>query len=472
MKLLIILFLSSMITFSQNIPDNLRNLINKGEFITAEKIIDSLLTSGSISEKQKLNLIFEKERMERIKKDFRLSGKDILDYIKKFIPGASKDDISKWEKEGFLEFRIIDGKKFYFNRAHTNFFLLNKKAAAIKKQHEAKNKRENFREFLKRYVKGIEGKIKSVGETLTDPVEMKLDYTLSVNAGAVPPGDIIRCWLPFPREGKERQTGINLISANSDEYIVASNRHQQRTIYLEKPAEQNKPTIFNIKFKVKTFAQKFVINPETIKPYDKTTEIYKKYTAERFPHILFTDKIKNLSQKIIGNETNPYLKAKKIFTWISENIPWAGAREYSTIRNISDYCITNKHGDCGIKSMLFITLCRYNGIPAKWQSGWMLHPGFVNLHDWSEIYFEGIGWIPVDQSFGLIDSENEFIKYFYFGGTDAYHLIINDDFSTPLFPAKIFPRSETVDFQRGEVEWKGGNLYFDKWDYNMKVEYN
>ena len=27
------------------------------------------------------------------------------------------------------------------------------------------------------------------------------------------------------------------------------------------------------------------------------------------------------------------------------------------------------------------------------------------------------------------------------------------------------------DFQRGEVEWKGGNLYFDKWDYNMKIKY-
>ncbi len=22
-----------------------------------------------------------------------------------------------------------------------------------------------------------------------------------------------------------------------------------------------------------------------------------------------------------------------------------------------------------------------------------------------------------------------------------------------------------------EVEWEGGNLYFDKWDYNLDVEY-
>jgi hypothetical protein len=24
-----------------------------------------------------------------------------------------------------------------------------------------------------------------------------------------------------------------------------------------------------------------------------------------------------------------------------------------------------------------------------------------------------------------------------------------------------------VDLQRGEVEWRGGNLYFDKWEWNL-----
>jgi hypothetical protein len=36
-------------------------------------------------------------------------------------------------------------------------------------------------------------------------------------------------------------------------------------------------------------------------------------------------------------------------------------------------------------------------------------------------------------------------------------------------PPKKFYRSESIDFQRGELEWKGGNLYFDQWNYHMKV---
>jgi transglutaminase-like putative cysteine protease len=228
---------------------------------------------------------------------------------------------------------------------------------------------------------------------------------------------------------------------------------------------------FLFEFSLTYYAQYQKIDLKDKKPYKKNTELYKKYTRERNTHIIFTKEIKELSKKIIGSETNPYLKAKKIFTWIDKNIPWASAREYSTMSNIPMYVLENKHGDCGMQTLLFMTLARYNGIPVKWQSGWHFHPDNINLHDWGEFYLEGIGWIPVDQSFGTIISEDENIRNFYLGNIDRYRLIVNDNYSKPLFPSKIYTRSETVDFQRGELEWKGGNLYFDKWNYNMKIEY-
>jgi transglutaminase-like putative cysteine protease len=98
-----------------------------------------------------------------------------------------------------------------------------------------------------------------------------------------------------------------------------------------------------------------------------------------------------------------------------------------------------------------------------------MFPVQTNMHDWAEVYYEGIGWVPVDPSFGLIDSQNEQIKWFYTQGIDPFRLIINEDFSQKLYPPKQHLRSETVDFQRGEVEWSGGNLYFDQWDYIIKV---
>ena len=43
-------------------------------------------------------------------------------------------------------------------------------------------------------------------------------------------------------------------------------------------------------------------------------------------------------------------------------------------------------------------------------------------------------------------------------------------FSQAFVPAKQHPRSDTVDSQRGEVEWRGGNLYFDQWDYKFEAQ--
>ena len=123
-------------------------------------------------------------------------------------------------------------------------------------------------------------------------------------------------------------------------------------------------------------------------------------------------------------------------------------------------------------SLLFITLCRISGIPAHFQSGFMMHPRAWNLHDWAEVYFEGVGWVPADQSFGIpAFARNADEEYFFLGGIDSWRMIVNTDYGMPLQPEKQYPRSETVDFQRGEVEWEGGNLYFPQWDYHMDIDY-
>lgn len=470
MKTIAFTIMLSALIFAQTKFEDINKLVQSGEFTKASELIDEKIRTMNLSHDEIFQLQFEKERLERIRKDFNKTVEDILKYVRKYYPDATETDLKKWEEDGSLEFKIIDGRKWYFARAASNLFRINKEA---KKQKELVDGyvKDNLDVFLETYVPKLLDEAAKTESKLVKPVTFRLNYTVTVEPNAIPHGEIIRCWLPFPREGHERQQNIKLLGINSDEYVIASNNNLQRTIYLEKVAQKDQPTVFNIALEVTNFAEVNFIDPALIKPYNKQSGLYKTFTAERAPHIVFTDKIKNLSKEIVGEESDPYLIAKKIFTWISTNIPWAGAREYSTIENISEYCVNRKHGDCGIKTLLFMTLCRYNGIPAKWQSGWMLHPGEVNLHDWCEIYLEGYGWIPVDQSFGMVDSEQENEKYFFFGSIDPYHLIINDDYSTPLFTAKIFPRSETVDFQRGELEWRGGNLYFDKWDYHMDVEY-
>lgn len=470
MKTLIMVICFMTIISAQTKYQYINEKISNGDFTKASKLIDEIILNGKLSETELYNLNFEKEKMDRIRKDFRKTEKDIIEYIKNYYPDISGTDIKKWEKDGSLEYKVIDGEKYYFNRSHTNLFRINKEAKKRKIEIEG-DKKDKLDEFLEAYLPEVINEAKNKNVSLVKPQKMKINYKLTVDADAVPEGEIIRCWLPFPREGYKRQTDIKLISVNSDSYIIAPNSIMQRTIYLEKESVKGEPTVFEYSLEFTGLNEWTGIQVDSVKPYKTDSDLYNEFTAERAPHIVFTNKIKDLSKEIAGDETNKFAIAKKIYKWINDHIPWAGAREYSTIDNISDYCITNGHGDCGIKTLTFMTLARYNGIPTKWQSGWMLHPGSLNLHDWAEMYLEGYGWVPVDQSFGLTDSENDDVTWFFLGGLDAYHFIVNDDYSNELYPAKIYPRSETVDFQRGEAEWKGGNLYFDKWDYHMDVEY-
>lgn len=469
--IIFLLIISGSMMFAQSKLEKVQAQVEKGNFMNAHEMIENFLDDESLTNNERETLKFENERMERISKDFSKTAADVLKYLDKYFPGITEKDLEKWEKTNKLEYKYINGKKYYFNRADRNLFLLDEDAKKVKEQVDGVSE-SNLSLFLSKYIPKLVEKGEKNKNVLINPVKINLNYTVEVEADAIPDGELIRCWLPYPREDNRRQNQVKLISVNSENYIIAGNNNLQRTIYLEKFAEKSKPTVFNVEVEYLASAEYNKIDAKKIKPYNKESELYKKYTAEFYPHIVFTDKVKELSKEIVGSEKDPYIIAKKIFTWIDKNIPWAGAREYSTLYNIPDYVITNRHGDCGQVSLLFITLCRYNGIPAKWQSGWMLHPGEVNLHDWAELYLEGYGWLPIDQSFGITKSHDESVQYFYLGGMDSYRLIVNDDICAPLFPAKIYPRSETVDFQRGEVEWRGGNLYFDKWDYNMKVKYS
>jgi hypothetical protein len=303
------------------------------------------------------------------------------------------------------------------------------------------------------------------------PVSMKITYTITVDADAVPDGETIRCWMPFPKENHPRQQKIELLSASDPDYIISPDSAVHRTIYMEKPAAKGIPAEFKISFRYQSSGSYADLASINISHYDKTSSLYKKYTSEELPNIRFTENIKGVADSITSENDTPAEITRKIYLWFKENIPWTGALEYSIMENIPEYVMKHRRGDCGMQTFVYMSMLRYKGIPVRWQSGWKVPPGYKNLHDWSEIYFEGIGWVPSDISYDLQFSEDKLIREFFMSGIDSYRLIVNDGVAGKLYPEKIHLRSEPYDFQRGEVEWQGGNLYFDKWDYRMDIEY-
>jgi transglutaminase-like putative cysteine protease len=226
-----------------------------------------------------------------------------------------------------------------------------------------------------------------------------------------------------------------------------------------------------VSYELTVLGQYSDVDPDRVVPATLTPELAP-FVAERPPHVVFSKAMHLFSRQVVGEETNPWRIAQKLFAAVDE-IPWAGAREYSTITNISDYALHAGHADCGQQTLLLITLLRMNGIPARWQSGMVYSDGdhgeYWNLHDWGLLYIEPYGWLPMDVTFGRFEGAKE-LEWFYLGGLDAYRIAFNDDFGTDFVPVKQHFRSETVDSQRGEAEWDGGNLYFDQWDYDFDAK--
>lgn len=414
---------------------------------------------------------WEDDLHQRLLTDFCLTESQVKDYIRKYIPDVTEEQMHQWEASKKLECMVIDGEKRYFRNAGPNLFRVDSVCYNIKVAKEGtvvsgsdKVDMENLPEVI--------AAVKNTGKAIVMPKRMRVTYTLTVDTNVVPPGKMIRCWLPYPRADVSRQQDIKFISASEPKYVFSPKTCCHSTLYMEKMAAYNEPTVFSETFEYTSNAEWHNLKPEDIQPYDTTSTLYKKYTAQREKHIVFSPHLRQLAANLTAGETNPLLRARRIFRWVNDHFPWASAREYSTIDNIPEYVLDNHHGDCGQVSLLFITLCRISGIPAHFQSGFMMHPNAWNLHDWAEIYFQGIGWVPVDQSFGIPTyARNKDEENFFLGGIDSWRMVVNNDFGMPLVPQKKYPRSETVDFQRGEVEWEGGNLYFPEWTYHMDIEY-
>ncbi len=414
---------------------------------------------------------WEEDLHQRVLIDFRLSESQVKEYIRKYIPDVTDSMMRQWEESKALECMVIDGERRYFRQAGPNLFRVDSACYNIKVGCEGVSLSESER-VNREHLPEVMTAVKKEGKAIVAPQRMRVTYTLTVDSNAVPHGETVRCWLPFPRRDQRRQTGVKLIRASEYAYEIAPDSCKHSTLYMEKKARVGYPTVFSETFEYTSSAEWHSLKPECILPYDTSSALYKEYTSERETHIRFTPRIRQLAANLTAGESNPLLKAQRIFRWVNDKFPWASAREYSTIENIPEYVLENRRGDCGQVSLLFITLCRCAGIPAHFQSGFMMHPGERNLHDWAEIYFEGIGWAPVDQSFGIPSfARNLEEQMFFCGGIDSWRMIVNSDYSMPLVPEKKFPRSETVDFQRGEVEWEGGNLYFPHWNYRMEVEY-
>ncbi|UTC46046.1 hypothetical protein E4N72_05480 [Treponema vincentii] len=155
--------------------------------------------------------------------------------------------------------------------------------------------------------------------------------------------------------------------------------------------------------------------------------------------------IKKTCRQIVGNETNPYNKARRIYTFLTSQIT---ARE-STAADAGRSILTaleEKNGGAYDLALLFCTLARAADIPAIPTAGLLVdREQKAVLHWWAEFYVNGFGWVPVDPALASgipFDTGGADRGRWYFGNLDAYHIAFSRGYQTQ---APMLPNGKTTE---------------------------
>ncbi len=249
---------------------------------------------------------------------------------------------------------------------------------------------------------------------------LRVRYSITVPKGTFRLRQNLRCWLPFPQGARLIEAGVNRIPFPEENITLSGTSSPHSSLYMQTRTSRYKDITFY-----------------EVYEYDVTL-----------------NEVKGLEER----SEESYLTAMEIARWIRDSITLAPMKEYSTIDDVPAQVLSEKKGDEGGKALLFIKMCQDKGIQARYRSGLEPSGGKVYLREWAEVSADGKEWIPVGLSGKNVPNPESII-------------LINNNFSGDLYPAKTYPRSDNVDFLRGEVEWDGGNLYFPLWNSEITIEY-
>lgn len=198
---------------------------------------------------------------------------------------------------------------------------------------------------------------------------------------------------------------------------------------IQEAPKQGASLSFTLRFTFTAFETSTKVSPSNVRPYNQSDSLYGLYTRSE-EYIESADpKIVAMADQVAAGETNPYRLARRFYDHVIATAHYKllgkgllGAKALAT----------TGQGECGDYASLFIALARAKGVPARPVVGYWALSGIDQTHVWAEFYLEGLGWIPVDPTFGQSRPGARGRPDYYFGSMDNKRVILNKGFNVPL----------------------------------------
>lgn len=419
------------------LPEDVQKLKYYGDIERLNRVID-LKLQKDIPQALKERLRLEKEIMALWPRAYPHDGEAAIRQLRDAFGDFSAEELERLRDDDAVEWAYLNGQVFYKNNFLSNLIKTRPAYARRLKDPARLNAAKEKAALLDRVVKAM----KERGQ-LNTRLRVRTELTVEIPAGREK--DLVTVHLPIPKEYAQVKN-LRLLAMSHENAVVAPEDYPQRTVCFR--AMPDKP--FFVEYEYETHMRYFDPDPAEALKQQPTF-----YTEEYAPHIVFTPYLRMLCREIVGAETNPLLKARKIYDFITTKMIYSFMRTYMTVPNIVEYGASSMKGDCGVQALLFITLCRLCGVPARWQSGVYVAPDDEGMHDWAQFYVAPFGWLFADPSFGgSAYREGNLDRWnFYFGNLDPYRMPANSEFQHDFFIPSHHLRYDPYDNQEGEAEW-------------------
>lgn len=419
------------------LPEDIAHLKGAGEYDLALELIERRL-QRPLPRMLRTRLETERDFLKRLPDDYPLTHEQLLLAMRQRVKSFTDQELQTLLADGKLDFIYLHGTRYY----HEDTV-----GSLLKTQHALNLRADPPYDEDRTALDGV------IRRMMDHNVTCRFRLRASTQVKVFEPNTLYRVHMPLAARSMQQEPAED-VKSNLLLVSVDAEDAPQRTAYLE--GSLRKTPSF-------TFEYTCVQHPRYVNPMDESARgpvyplarpVCPEDLAEQPPHIAFTPYLRALAAEVGGEEKDPVRLARLFYDYITQNVMYAYLRPYRLIEGGAEYTAVNLRGDCGMQALLFITLCRIAGIPARWQSGLYAAPGDVGSHDWAEFYCERLGWLPVDCSFGGsgLRMGSDLRWNFYFGNLDPWRMVANRVYYAPFAPAKKFPRVDPYDSQRGEIE--------------------
>lgn len=433
------------------LPEDVLKLKNYGDFAGAQKMIDHFMTKD-IPNALRKRLEIEKDVLKVMSgNEYPYTYEEALEIMTTHLRDFKEEELQYLKEISAADWIYVDGtvhfqRRFYENLIKTRPDLAERVMVEDVDDAQGNELKQKLLNDNVRYMKENGGRT----------VRTQIRATIKAKKEAEEVGRKVMVHLPIPKICQQ-VSKVDIIAASPEITTIAEEDAAQRTVCFETELKADQ------EFMVE-YAYEYHVDYVELDPAKASAEQPDFCTNEQAPHIRFTPYLQELLKELIGDETNPVIKARKIYDFVTTKVMYSYMREYFTIECIPEYAAINLKGDCGVQALLFITLCRMTGIPARWQSGLYATEYYTGCHDWAQFYVAPYGWVFADLSFGgsawrLGNTER---WNYYFGNLDIFRMPANSEIQMEFTPEKKWLRIDPIDNQRGEIEYEDHGLSFDQ----------